>query len=128
MVIHEKMAPTIIIIKTIDIILLFIESDVILTTDNLNAVIEALWKARARWKDIGRCIGVDVGTLETMTGSANDCLRDTLTHWLRGVYKPDEENSKPRTWRTLIEALRVGAVDGEAMANKLEEEMYPDTY
>ena len=99
-----------------------------MTIDDLNAVIGALWKARAKWKDIGRCIGVDMGTLDTMTGSANDCLRDTLTHWLRGVYKPDEENSKPRTWHTLIEALRAKEVNGEAIAKKLEEEKYPDTY
>ena len=99
-----------------------------MTIDDLNAVIGALWKARAKWRDIGRCIGVDAGTLDTMKGSDNDCLCEILTHWLRGVYKPDEQNSKPRTWRTLIEALRVRAVDGEAMAKKLEEEKYPDTY
>ena len=94
-----------------------------MTIDDLNAVITALWDARAKWKDIGSCIGVDAGTLATMKGSDNVCLRDTLSHWLRGVYRPGEQNSKPRTWRTLIEALRTKIVNEAAMANKLEREV-----
>ena len=97
--------------------------DIILTIDDLNAVITALWDARAKWKDIGSCIGVDAGTLATMKGSDNVCLRDTLSHWLRGVYRPGEQNSKPRTWHTLIEALRTKIVNEAAMANKLEREV-----
>ena len=97
-----------------------------MTIDDLDAAVESVWKIRAKWKDIGRCIGVDEGTLNTMKGSDNDCLRDMLTHWLRGVYKPGEPNSEPRTWHTLIEALRAREVNEEAMANKLEEEKYPD--
>jgi hypothetical protein len=99
----------------------------ILTIDNLDAVIEALWGARARWNDIGRKIGVDAGTLATMRGTDSESLREILSHWLRGVYKPGEQNSTPRTWRTLIEALRARAVNEEAMANKLEREKYPYT-
>ena len=98
-----------------------------MTIDDLNAVIDALWKARAKWKNIGICIGVDAGTLDTMKGSDDDCLRETLSHWLKGVYDPDEPNSKPRTWYTLIEALRTKTVNEAAMADKLEEEKYPDT-
>ena len=101
--------------------------DTILTIDDLDAVITALWDARAKWKDIGRCIGVDAGTLDTMKGADSDCLRDTLTHWLRGVYKPDDPKSKRRIWHTLIEALRARAVNEEAMADKLEKEKCPDT-
>ena len=50
-----------------------------------------------------------------------------LKNWLRGVYKPGEKNSKPRIWRTLIEALRDKVTNEEAMADKLEKEKYPDT-
>jgi hypothetical protein len=56
-----------------------------------------------------------------------ESLNSVLSHWLRGVYKPEEKNSKPRTWRTLIQALREKVVNEEAMANKLEMEKYPDT-
>jgi hypothetical protein len=88
----------------------------------------ALWDARAKWEDIGRCIGVDAATLDTMRGKPHgDSLNGVLSHWLRGVHKPGEKNSKTRTWCTLIEALREKVVHEEAMANKLEKEKYPDT-
>ena len=87
----------------------------------------ALWDARAKWRDIGRCIGVDEGTLDTMKGKDGDCLSSILSHWLKGVHNPKEKNSKPRTWCTLIEALRNRVVNEEAMASKLKREKYPDT-
>ena len=95
-----------------------------MTINDLNAVITALWDARAKWNDFGRCIGVDAGTLATMRGSDNECLRDTLSHWLKGVYKPSDQNSKPRTWHTLIEALQTKMVNEAAMADTLEREKY----
>ena len=99
---------------------------------DLKDVKSALWDARAKWRDIGSCIGVDEGTLDTMKGNDGDCLNGILSHWLRGVYNPKEKNSKPRTWRTLIEALRDKIVHEEAMADKLETEKYgdhdPDTH
>ena len=98
-----------------------------LKIDDLKDVKSALWDARAKWRNIGSCIGVDEGTLDTMKGKDDDCLNDVLSHWLRGAYNPKEKNSKPRTWRTLIEALRDKTVNEEAMANKLEKEKYPDT-
>ena len=88
----------------------------------------ALWDARAKWRDIGRWIGVDEGTLDIMKGKDDgENLSDVLSHWLRGVHNPKEKKSKPRTWCTLIEALRNRVVNEEAMANKLEKEKYPDT-
>ena len=89
--------------------------------DDLKDVQSALWDARANWRNIGSCIGVDQGTLDTMKGKDGDCLNGILSHWLRGVYNPKEKNSKPRTWHTLIEALRDKIVNEEAMANKLSE-------
>ena len=88
----------------------------------------ALWDARAKWRDIGRCIGVDEATLDTMKGKEHgESLSDLLSHWLKGVYNPRESNSKPRTWRTLIEALQNRVVNEEAMASKLERERDSDT-
>ena len=87
-----------------------------------------LWDARSKWRDIGRYIGVDEGTLDTMKGKdPGESLSGILSHWLRGVYNLKEKNSKPRTWHTLIEALRDKIVNEEAMASKLEKEKYPDT-
>jgi hypothetical protein len=95
---------------------------------DLNEVKRALLDTRAKWRDIGRCIGVDEGTLDTMKGKdPGDGLDGILSHWLKGVYKPEVKNSKPRIWRTLIQALRNEVVNEEAMANKLEKEKYPDT-
>ena len=94
---------------------------------DLKNVKSALWDARAKWRDIGSCIGVDEGTLDTMKGKDGDCLNGILSHWLRGVHNPKEENSKPRTWHTLIEALQDKIVSEEVMADKLEKEKYPDT-
>ena len=87
----------------------------------------ALWKARAKWRDIGRCIGVDEGTLDTTKGKdPGESLSDVMSHWLRGVYNPKEKNSKRRTWCTLIEALRDKIVNEAAMADELKEK-YLDT-
>ena len=94
---------------------------------DLNDVKSALWDARAKWRNIGSCIGIDEGTLDTMKGKDDDCFCELLKNWLRGVYKPGQKNSKPRTWHTLIEALRDKTVMAEAMANELEKEKYPDT-
>jgi hypothetical protein len=97
-----------------------------LTIHDLETVLNVLWDARAKWKDIGRGIGVDAGTLDAMTGTdVNQCLRETLSHWLRGVYKPGEQNSKQRTWSTLVDALRSRIVGQEAMAERLEKEKCP---
>ena len=96
-----------------------------LTITDLKDVKSALWSARAKWKDIGTCIGVDAGTLDTLKGNDGDCFGEMLKYWLRGVYDTKKKNSKPRTWRTLIEALRDEVVNEGEMADKLEKEKYP---
>jgi hypothetical protein len=95
---------------------------------DLNDVESALWDARAKWRSIGSCIGVDEGTLDTMKGKDDgENLNGVLSHWLKGVYNPKEKNSKPRTWHTLIEALRNKVVNEAAMAKKLDKEKSLDT-
>ena len=88
----------------------------------------ALWDARAKWRDIESCIGVYEGMLDTMKGKdPGESLNGVLSHWLRGVYNPKEKNSKPKTWRTFIEALWNRIVNEEAMADNFEKEKCPDT-
>ena len=94
--------------------------------DDLNNVKHDLWDARAKWRNIGSCI--DEATLDTMKEKdPGESLRDVLSHWLRGVYNPKEKNSKPRTWHTLINALRNKTVNEEVMANELKKKQCPDT-
>ena len=91
--------------------------------DDLKDVKSALWSARAKWRNIGECIGVDEGTLDTMKGKdPGEDLRDVLRHWLRGVHDSKKKNSKPRTWGTLVEALTDDTVNEEALANKIKSE------
>ena len=49
--------------------------DNLLKLDDLKDVQSTLWDARAKWRDIGRCIGVDEGTLDTMKGKDSAYLR-----------------------------------------------------
>ena len=94
--------------------------------DDLTDVKRALMRVRAKWRDIGMCIGVDEGTLDTLKGKdPGESLSDLLRHWLKGEYDPQERNSKPRTWRTLIEALQDDIVNEKAMAKKIEREKCP---
>ena len=99
-----------------------------MTIADIKDVLSALWDARAKWRNIGNCIGVDEGTLDTMKGKEpGKSLNGVMSHWLRGLYDPKDKNSKPRTWRTLINALQDKIVNEAAMADELEKEKYPDT-
>ena len=97
-----------------------------MTIDDLKDVKHDLWKARAKWKHIGTCIGVDDGTLDALKGDdPGDCFGEMMKYWLRGVYDPEKKTSKPRTWRTLIEALRDEVVSAETLAKELEKKYLP---
>ena len=98
-----------------------------LTIDDLKDVKKALWPARNKWRDIGTEIGEAVDSLESidMTNrKPEDCLREMLSGWLRGAYNPNQKNSKPRTWRTLIDALREKEIGLTDLANNIEKEKY----
>ena len=98
-----------------------------LTIDDLRDVKKALWPARNKWRDIGTEIGEDENSLESidMTNrKPEDCLREMLGGWLRGAYNPNQKNSKPRTWRTLIDALREKEIGLTDLANNIEKEKY----
>ena len=89
----------------------------------MNAVLEA---ARAKWKDNWRFLGIDEVTLDTLRGSDSNYLYEVLKHRVY-VYKPGEENSQKRTWRTLLGALRTRAINEKEKANELEKGKYLDT-
>lgn len=83
-----------------------------------------MWDARTKWKDFGGELGVDHGTLESIAISERDnagnCLREMLANWLRGSPSSEGPSSKPRTWVTIVDALRAKAVDCGAVADEIE--------
>ena len=95
-----------------------------LTIDNVQ---DALWDVRARWKNIGYRLGIDPGTLEALEvpGNHDESFTKMMNHWLSGEYDPEEPNSKPRTWCTLIGVLRSRVVNAKKLATKLEMEKCP---
>ena len=98
-----------------------------LTIYDLQEVKGDLWQARLKWRNLGTEIGVDDTTLESISMTERDpgdCLRKMLTGWLRGAQRADQPNSKPRTWRTLIDALREESIDLSDLANKIEAAKY----
>ena len=99
-----------------------------LTIKDLQKVKNALWDARPKWRDLGEEIGVDDATLESISVTERDrpgdCFRQMLAGWLKGAHRSDQPNSKPRTWRTLIDALRVKSIDFSDLANEIEAKEY----
>lgn len=74
----------------------------------------AIWEARAQWKDIGRALDVDEGTLSTIR-HANDgeCLNEVLLKWIQG-------NANP-TIGDIVEAMKDPTVARMDIANKIDD-------
>ena len=71
---------------------------------------------RAKWYNIGLQLGVSVGTLNAFKEQSNkpsECLRETLTTWLKS-YPP------PPMWTSIIDALRSSAIGETRLATDLE--------
>ena len=84
-----------------------------LTESDLGGVYESVFRARARWYNIGLKLNIPSSDLEVYRKlSDDDALRDVLRYWLR------QTNSAP-TWSRLIEALRGPTVE-EQPAQELE--------
>ena len=78
---------------------------------------EELNDTRAKWYDIGLQLGVSVGTLNAIKkdyNSTSDCLRETLTKWLKTC------PSVP-TWNSIVDALRSSTVGEVRLAADLEQ-------
>ena len=87
-----------------------------LSEKDLLNVMEELANVRAKWYNIGLGLGLDVGTLnsiETEHSNNSDCLRETLTTWLK-AYPP------PPTWSKVVDTLRTKTVGEARLATDLE--------
>lgn len=59
---------------------------VILTPENTREVLDKTWPHRAKWRQIGIQLDIDVGTLDAIEANrktVEDCLTDLILHWLR---------------------------------------------
>ena len=91
-----------------------------LSINHLRVIMEELNDVRAKWNNIGLQLGISVGTLDAIKKQCNDhsdCLRETLTTWLKR-YPP------PATWGYIIAALRSSTVDETKLASDLEQKYY----
>ena len=88
-----------------------------LSVDDLPVVMEELNDIRAKWYDIGLQLRISVGTLNAIKkdcNSTSDCLRETLTTWLKTC------PSLP-TWSNIVDALRSSTVGEVRLAADLEQ-------
>ena len=93
-----------------------------LTVDDLRVLMKELNDVRADWYNIGVQLGVSVGTLKAIKSQCLnepfDCLRETLTKWLK-------TSLSPPTWTNVVDAL---SVVGEArLAAELEHKYCQNT-
>ena len=83
--------------------------------DDLRFVIEAVWKARAKWYNIGLQLGLTSGTLDAIRLTnhyiADQCFTETFKEWLI--------QSKHPTWSDLARALRTKSVGEGQLAEEL---------
>ena len=88
-----------------------------LSVDDLHVVMEELNDTRAKWYDIGLQLRISVGTLNAIKkdcNSTSDCLRETLTTWLKTC-------PSPPTWSNIVDALRSSTVGEVRVATDLEQ-------
>ena len=61
----------------------------------------------AKWKHLGTYLYVDpllIENIEKNNGSTSDCVLDLVTKW---VMESDRTGDLPRTWQTVVEAVRL---------------------
>ena len=88
-----------------------------LGVDDLPVVVEKLNDTRVKWYEIGLQLGVSVGTLNAIKkdyNSTSDCLRETLTTWLK-------TSPSPPTWKNIVNVLRRSTVGELRLAEDLEQ-------
>ena len=89
-----------------------------LSVDDLQVVREELNDVRAKWYDIGIQLRVNIGTLDAIEkqylNNPSDCLRETLTTWLKS-YPPSP------TWSKVVDALSSKTVGETRLAANLEQ-------
>ena len=89
-----------------------------LSVNDLHTVMEELNNVRAKWYDIGVQLRVNIGTLDAIKeqylNNPSDCLRETLTTWLKS-YPPHS------TWSKVVDALKSSTVGEARLAADLEQ-------
>ena len=90
-----------------------------LSENDLRMLMEELSNISVKWNDIGLQLGVSIGTLNAIKkdcNSTSDCLRETLTTWLKTCPSP--------TWNNMVDALRSKTVGEMNLAADLEQKYH----
>ena len=78
----------------------------------------ALYPVRAKWRDIGIELEIDIGTLDSIERSChfqdNDCLTRMLDYWLK-------QTDPPPSWDAILEALESGPVGEGHLAEQVKQ-------
>ena len=87
--------------------------------NDLGDVLEAVWKAREKWYNIGLKLGILPGTLDAISKTANqntdDCVSAMIKDWLK--------NGKPKpSWAAVAKALKSPMVGYEHLAEQLPQQ------
>ena len=88
-----------------------------LGVNDLPVVMDELNDIRANWYNIGLQLRVSIGTLNAIKkdyNSTSDCLRETITTWLKTY-------PSPPTWKNIVDALRSNTVGEVRLAADLEQ-------
>jgi hypothetical protein len=95
-----------------------------LTKSDVNTVRNAVWDARAKWKQIGSVFGLTDHHLNAIKAARRDvgavyhldiekCFVDVLILWLKQV-------DPPPTWSSMVAALRDATVGEGELADQVE--------
>ena len=77
----------------------------------MRAIRNAVWEARAKWRDIGRKLKFSRSDLDTMYGDAGANLESVLVVWMRRGNATIDQ---------LLDVLRSDQVDRRDLADKIE--------
>ena len=98
---------------------LFIISNMCYVVNFSGCVIDVLWDARSKWRNIGIAVELKPSALASIASenpnSDGDKLTAVLTEWFKQI---DPEPS----WEQLVKALRSPAVDFPDIARKIEQD------
>ena len=99
------------------IIIIIIDDSGVLDITDLDEVQESV-KEIVEWKDLGLKLGLFYSTLEEIEADHNrvkNRKREMLAAWLKG-----EDNSKDRTWSTLVDAVH--EMNHHSLAEEISEQ------
>ena len=95
----------------------FIAAPQHLILEDLYDVYGELYEVRTQWRPLGGILRVGPANLDAVGAQyrdiPDDCLRETLSHWLKQV------NPLP-TWKVIVDALRNPMMEQAALAQNLE--------